>query len=67
MNPIDVANSGSMPISASGGMAGPSAASAMSTFEGNRFGAINFGSSLPPWLPWIAVLGAGALWWMNQK
>ena len=61
-----LSNSGSMPISASGGMAGPSTATARHSLGGIRNGAINFAGGPSSWLPWV-VLGTGAvLWLINQ-
>ncbi|ASA54423.1 hypothetical protein [Vibrio gazogenes] len=60
-------NSGTMPISANGGQAGPSGASNKSSFGGIRNGAINFGGGSPgQWIPWIAV-AIGVTWWLCRK
>lgn len=57
-----LSNSGSMPISASGGTAGPSTATAHNSIGGIRNGSINFGGGPSSWLPWL-VLGTGAVLW----
>ncbi|MEI8612067.1 hypothetical protein [Enterovibrio norvegicus] len=59
-------NSGSMPIDAGGGSAGPSAANA-STNNGFRIGGINVGSSsaLGNWLP--IVLALVVVWFLIKK
>ncbi|OLQ70315.1 hypothetical protein BIT28_16450 [Photobacterium proteolyticum] len=59
-------NSGSMPISASGGQAGPSTAKANNSFGGIRNGSINFGGGPSSWLPWV-VLALGAAIWLMKK
>ncbi|QFT37627.1 MULTISPECIES: hypothetical protein [Vibrio] len=61
-----LSNSGSMPISASGGMAGPSTATARNSIGGIRNGSINFGGGPSSWLPW-AVLGTGAVLWLIKQ
>ncbi|MEH0690142.1 hypothetical protein [Vibrio bivalvicida] len=61
---------GSMPISAGGGSAGPSEATATNSIGGIRNGAINFGGSgwqqLASNLPLI-VLGLGVVWAVTRK
>ncbi|MCC2525753.1 hypothetical protein [Vibrio coralliilyticus] len=52
-----LSNSGSMPINASGGMAGPSTATVR-----NSIGSINFGGGPSSWLSWL-VLGTRAVLW----
>ncbi|CAM3708679.1 hypothetical protein VA7868_02931 [Vibrio aerogenes CECT 7868] len=60
-------NSGSMPISASGGTAGPSSAKGQNDIGGIKNGSINFGSNGPgTWLPWI-VVAVGVTWWVMKK
>lgn len=59
--PGGLTNSGSMPISASGGMAGPSGASGKNTIGGIRNGSINFGGGASSWLPWVALTVVGGL------
>ncbi|ERB66553.1 hypothetical protein [Vibrio coralliilyticus] len=59
--PGGLTNSGSMPISASGGMAGPSGASGKNTIGGIRNGSINFGGGTASWLPWVALTVVGGL------
>ncbi|MCG9680460.1 hypothetical protein [Vibrio sp. Isolate24] len=59
-------NSGSMPINASGGMAGPSNAIARNSIGGIRNGSINFGGGPSSWLPWV-VLGTGAVLWLIKQ
>ncbi|ARC92156.1 hypothetical protein F0224_07720 [Vibrio coralliilyticus] len=55
-------NSGSMPINASGGHAGPSSATARNSFGGIRNGSINFGGGgVSSWLPWVALTVVGGL------
>ncbi|MBJ2144822.1 hypothetical protein JC606_00270 [Vibrio sp. IB15] len=49
-------NSGSMPIDAGGGSAGPSEATATNSIGGIRNGSINFGGGASSWLPWVAVI-----------
>ncbi|WP_080566542.1 hypothetical protein [Vibrio splendidus] len=49
-------NSGSMPIDAGGGSAGPSTATATNSIGGIRNGSINFGGGGSSWLPWVAVI-----------
>ncbi|MCC2525521.1 hypothetical protein [Vibrio coralliilyticus] len=61
-----LSNSGSMPISASGGMAGPSTATARNSIGGIRNGSINFGGGPSSWLPWV-VLGTGVVLWLIKQ
>lgn len=59
----ELANSGSMPISASGGQAGPSSATSHASFGGIKNGSINFGHNSGPWLFGLA-LAIGGTWWL---
>ncbi|EFP97440.1 hypothetical protein [Vibrio caribbeanicus] len=59
-------NSGSMPINAGGGSAGPSKATGTNSIGGIRNGAITFGGGASSWLPWV-VLGVGAVVWLMKK
>ncbi|PSW06267.1 hypothetical protein [Photobacterium lipolyticum] len=61
----ELANSGSMPIDAGGGAAGPSTATSESNM-GFRVGAINMGgSSLSNWLP--VLLALLVVWFLIKK
>ncbi|WP_337969034.1 hypothetical protein [Vibrio pectenicida] len=70
MIPNGLTNSGSMPISAGGGAAGPSQADARNSIGGIRNGAINFGGSawqsLASNAPLI-LLGIGAVIWAVKR
>ncbi|SHO55125.1 hypothetical protein [Vibrio quintilis] len=55
-------NSGSMPISAAGGAAGPSTAKGQNDIGGIKNGSINFGGGSSSWLPWLAVAAVAIVW-----
>ncbi|MGR5064676.1 hypothetical protein [Photobacterium sp. DNB22_13_2] len=62
MNIPGLTNSGSMPINAGGGAAGPSGVHSQND-SALRVGGISMGgSSLPNWL--LVVMGAAALWFL---
>ncbi|MGR5093764.1 hypothetical protein ACPV5O_11415 [Vibrio maritimus] len=58
-------NSGSMPINAGGGAAGPSSAYG-SNRSGQSVGGINMGGGVPTWLIVVAVV-AVLIVWMRKK
>ncbi|NVN83231.1 MULTISPECIES: hypothetical protein [unclassified Vibrio] len=59
-------NSGSMPIDAGGGSAGPSEATGTNSIGGIRNGSINFGGGPSSWLPWVAVI-VGVMMWLKKS
>lgn len=58
----DLTNSGSMPISANGGQAGPSNAVSKASYGGIKSAAINFNGPSHS-IVWVA-LAIGGTWWL---